>query len=177
VILVERATLASIDQFLNSTEAEWIRLGLGHGAIRGGVAETTLRSNLTIDTPTATLSKKGTIDFRIAYEPSFHQFKISLAEEGLVEALDKLTRESRRVYPGQYVTQAMVRWVDTAAFDRLVPIVDVLGQTGLEKLFNVLNNSGLAVVEPGGGAAIWSVVKRAQEAAAGRLGQLSLVVD
>jgi hypothetical protein len=176
IIAIERATLASIDQFLRGDVEEQIQLGLGHGAVRGGVAETTLRSNLTIETPTATLSKKGTIDFRISYEPSFHQFKISLAEEGLVEALNKISMESRRVYPGQYVTQEMVRWVDTATFDRFVPVVNLIGQTSLEKLFNALNDSGLAVVDPGGGAEIWAIIPRQfQEEAAGVLGRLSLL--
>ena len=52
-------------EFEITADAKVLRMGLGHGAVRGGVAETTLRSDLSIETPTATLSKRGTIGFRI----------------------------------------------------------------------------------------------------------------
>jgi len=151
VVLIDRATLASIDQFHRSGDTKFVRLGLGHGAIRAGVAETTLRSDMTIETPTATLSKKGTIDFGIEYEPSSGRFRIFLAREGLVEALNKLTGERRAVLPGQYVTQAMIRWITTATFDRRVALADLFGLTGSEKWFNAMNGSGRGAVEPGGG--------------------------
>jgi hypothetical protein len=151
VVLIDRATLASIDQFHRSGDTKFVRLGLGHGAIRAGVAETTLRSDMTIETPTATLSKKGTIDFGIEYEPSTGRFRIFLAREGLVEALNKLTQERRMVLPGQYVTQAMIRWITTATFDRHVALADLFGMTGAEQWFNAMNSSGRGVVDPGGG--------------------------
>ncbi len=151
VVMIDRATLASIDQFHRSGDTKFVRLGLGHGAIRAGVAETTLRSDMTIETPTATLSKKGTIDFGIEYEPSTGRFRIFLAREGLVEALNKLTQERRLVLPGQYVTQAMIRWITTATFDRHVAMADLFGMTNAEQWFNALNSSGRGVVDPGGG--------------------------
>jgi hypothetical protein len=151
VVLIDRATLASIDQFHRTADTKFVRLGLGHGAIRAGVAETTLRSDMTIETPTATLSKKGTIDFGIEYEPSSGRFRIFLAREGLVEALNKLTGERRTVLPGQYVTQAMIRWITTATFDRRVALADLFGLTGSEQWFNAMNGSGRGAVEPGGG--------------------------
>ncbi len=151
VVLIDRATLASIDQFHRSGDTKVVRLGLGHGAIRAGVTETTLRSDMTIETPTATLSKKGTIDFGIEYEPSTGRFRIFLAREGLVEALNKLRQERRYVLPGQYVTEVMARWIQTATFDRHVAMADLFGVNDNEKWFNALNSSGLGVVEPGGG--------------------------
>jgi hypothetical protein len=157
VVLVERATLASIDQFHRSGDTKRIQLGLGHGAIRAGVAETTLRSDMTIETPTATLSKRGTMDFGISYEPISGRFRIYLAQEGLVEALNKLTRQSRLVRPGEYVTQAMIQWIQTATMDRWVPIVDVYGTTDAEQMFEAMMGSGLAVVDPGGGNQIFSL--------------------
>ncbi|HSW46314.1 MAG TPA: FecR domain-containing protein [Phycisphaerae bacterium] len=157
VVMIDRATLASIDQFHRSADTKVVRLGLGHGAIRAGVAETTLRSDMTIETPTATLSKKGTIDFGIEYEPSSGRFRVFLAREGLVEALNKLTQERRNVLTGQYVTQAMIRWITTATFDRHVALADLFGMTGSEKWFNALNGSGLGAVDPGGGMGISSL--------------------
>jgi len=160
VVMIDRATLASIDQFRRVADTKEVRLGLGHGAVRAGVAEATLRSDMTIETPTATLSKKGTMDFGIEYEASTGRFKIDLAQEGLVQALNRLTNESRSLHAGQYVTEAMVRWVETATFDRHVSFADVFGQTGAEKLFNALNGSGLGSSNPGGGAVVRNFMAR-----------------
>jgi len=152
IVLIDRATLASIDQFHRSEDTKRVKLGLGHGAVRAGVAETTLRSDMTIATPTATLSKKGTIDFGIEYEPSTGRFKVDLAREGLIEILNRLTGQARSIHPGQYVTQAMIRWIETAVFDRNVVVTDVFGLTAGERLFMAMNSSGSGVANPGGGA-------------------------
>lgn len=160
VVLVERATLASIDQFHRTGDTKRIRLGLGHGTVRGGVAETTLRSDMTIETPTATLSKRGTMDFGITYEPSTNRFQVFLGGPGLVEALNKLSNESKLVRPGQYVTQAMTRWIETATRDRWVPIVDTKGMTNAEEMFNAVNDSGLGVVDPGEGSNTYGITGR-----------------
>ncbi len=172
VVMIDRATLASIDQFQRVADTKEVRLGLGHGAVRAGVAETTLRSDMTIETPTATLSKKGTMDFGIEYEPSTGRFKIDLAQEGLVTALNRMTEESRNLHAGQYVTERMVRWIETATFDRHVSFADVFGQTGTEKLFNVLNGSGAGSLEPGGGITTRAFARRFQGRSGGpALGQ------
>jgi len=94
------------------------------------------------------------------YEPVTGRFRISLAKEGLVEALNKITNRSRSVSPGQYVTQAMIRWIETASFDRFVPVVDTFGMTDAEKLFNMVQESGLGVLEPGGGTNIQTLSGR-----------------
>jgi len=152
VVMIDRATLASIDQFHRSVDTKHVRLGLGHGAIRAGVAETTLRSDMTIETPIATLSKKGTIDFGIEYEPSTGRYRVFGPREGLVSILNKLTRQSQTVRPGEFVTQAMARWIETAVFDRHVSLLDLFGQTGPERIFNALHhNTGLTFANPGGG--------------------------
>jgi len=160
VVMIDRATLVSIDQFHRTADTKKIRLGLGHGVIRAGVSETTLRSDMTIDTPTATLSKKGTIDFRMEYEPFTGRFRISLAKEGLVEALNKLSNRKRSIGPGQYVNQAMLRWIETATFDRYVPVIDTFSMTDAEQLFNMVRDSGLGVIEPGAGTNIMSLSGR-----------------
>jgi hypothetical protein len=171
VVLIDRATLASIEQFHRVADTKHVRLGLGHGAVRAGVAETTLRSDMTIETPTATLSKRGTIGFGIEYEPSTGRFRVFLADEGLVNALNKLTGESRDLYPGQYVTQEMIRWIETAVFDRHVALADLFGPDEAEKLFNALHSSGIGVVEPGGGMTTFNVapLQRANFAPGGEL--------
>jgi hypothetical protein len=160
VVVIERATLASIDQFHRDGDAKVIKLGLGHGAVRAGVAETTLRSDMTIESPIATLSKKGTMVFRFEYLPGSHQFIISLTDEGLVEALNEETGATYTVRPGTYVTDAMMRWIDRVTFDRVVYVIDPFGQTDPEAWFNAMNTTGIIVVEPGGGATAWALEHR-----------------
>lgn len=152
VVMIDRATLASIDQFRQSQDTKEIRLGLGHGAVRAGVASTTLRSDMTIATPTATLSKRGTHDFGMEYEPSTGRFRVFLTQQGLVEVLNRVTNARQSIAPGQYVNQAMVRWIETAKFDRWVPIQDFFGLTANERGFAANRTNGMGVSEPGGGA-------------------------
>lgn len=152
VVMIDRATRASIDQFRRVGDTKEIRLGLGHGAVRAGVAETTLRSDMTISTPTATLSKRGTQEFGIEYEPSTGRFRVFLTDQGLVEVLNRLTGISRALQPGEYVTQAMVRWIEMAKFDRFIPVMDAFGLTNPEHHFNVYHNTGPGISQPGGGA-------------------------
>lgn len=152
VVEIDRATLASIDQFHRSADTKVIRLGLGHGAVRAGVAETTLRSDMTIETPTATLSKRGTMGFSMTYEPVAGRFRIALADEGLVEALNKITDDMRSVRPGEHVTQAMRRWIETARFNRYVPVATYFGLTDSEQNYMVgSGGEGRAVASPGEG--------------------------
>lgn len=162
VVVIERATLASIDQFHRTADTKRVKLGLGHGTVRAGVAETTLRSDMTIETPTATLSKKGTMDFGISYEPSTTRFRVWLNKEGLVEALNQVSNKSKLVQPGQYVTQAMQHWIDTLTFARWVPVVDTVGLTDSEKIFNSIKDSGMAVVDPGAGGNTYYIGGRDQ---------------
>lgn len=158
VTVIQPYTLASIDQFHRAGDAKVVRLGLGHGLVRAGASEATLRCDMTIETPTATLSKRGTMDFGIQYTPptmsSPGRFRVFLDREGLVQAMNKMTGQSRTVLPGQYVTQAMQRWIDTATQDRWVAVVDTYGMTDAETLFNQLQDTGLGVVEPGGGSEV-----------------------
>ena len=57
--------------------------------VRAGVAEGGLKSDFTIDSPVATLSKRGTWNFALYYERETERFEISLLDRGLVEAIDK----------------------------------------------------------------------------------------
>lgn len=151
VVMIERATLASIDQFRGSGESQQIALGLGHGAVRAGTAETTLRSDMVIQTPTATLSKRGTFEMVFEYEASTGQFRASLSEQGLISILSRLTGMERTVAPGQHVTDAMTRWIDMAKISGWVPVQDQFGLTQNEMNFNMLFNTGQGVFQAGGG--------------------------
>src|SRR5262249_43555745 len=126
------------------------RLGLGKGAIRAGVAEGALRSDLEIRSPVATLAKRGTWNFRFYAERGTGQFEISLADRGVIDAIKNATGERRVVLAGQAVGAAMLRWIDTARFITPVNVQDWLGLKGAELTFNVSHQTGLGVLLPGG---------------------------
>ncbi len=171
-VVIENATKASIDQFARAGDTQEVKLGLGYGAIRAGVAETTLRSDFAIQTPTATLSKRGTWDFRLEYEAVTGRFRASLAEEGLIEMFNQHNQQSMSVGPGQYLTQAMLQWFNTNAYDRWIPIIDWIGVDANEENFHALISTGITVVEPGGGYPTRTLSGASSDAFMGRLAAL-----
>ncbi|MCA9254881.1 MAG: hypothetical protein KDA33_04555 [Phycisphaerales bacterium] len=132
------------------------RLALGVGAVKAGVAESgEIRSNMTISTPTGTLSKKGTDIFMVEYQNG--RFRMSLSEQGrgLIQAIQLkfgsqgqlLGTRSRFVTRGQFVTQEMFKAIDHVRFDRNINVNDLIGMTGNE-LLTILNNRGFGFVLP-----------------------------
>lgn len=145
-------TLAAIEDFRRGSDTTSVTLDLGHGQIRATAVETTLRSEMTIQSPTATLSKKGTHDYGMRYDAGTGNYTIFLNQEGLVEAFNNMTGQARTLRQGQFVTQAMLRWIETARLVRYAPVIDTWGSTVSEIHFNVRHGSGLGSIEPGGGA-------------------------
>jgi hypothetical protein len=127
---------------------------VGYGKIRAGVAEGGLKSDFTVDSPVATLSKKGTWNFGLAYERGTDRFEVFLLDYGLVDALNKITGERRGLVPGELVTQVMRRWLDQVQILRNIPVPDILGQGDVEVAFNRIAQDGLGVLGPGEGRAV-----------------------
>lgn len=148
VVMVERMTLASIASLYKTSTEKVSRVAVNYGAVRGGVTEGGLRSSFVVDSTVATLTKRGTWGFRMFIERGTGRYTISLADQGMVEALNNITRQRQALYSGQYVTQAMIRWVDQTSFDRLISMQDRFGLTSEEFQFQAFNNTGLAVLDP-----------------------------
>ncbi|MFO0839517.1 MAG: hypothetical protein U1D55_13455 [Phycisphaerae bacterium] len=153
-MVIESVGLTVLSEAYKTPDSKVVRVGVGYGKIRAGVAEGGLKSNFTVDSPVATLSKRGTWNFGLSYERATDHFGIFLLDRGLVDALKKATGESRSVLPGQIVTDVMRRWLDEAQVRENVPITDILGQEDYEVAFNRLDNDGLGVLAPGGGRAV-----------------------
>ncbi len=64
VIMIERMSNISISELCFQNGAAKSRIKLAYGAIRAGVAESGTRSDMEIEAPNATLSKRGTDIFR-----------------------------------------------------------------------------------------------------------------
>lgn len=150
VMAVDSVGLTVISEATVTQDTKRVRVGVGYGRVKAGVAEGGLKSDFTVDSPVATLSKRGTWGFSLFYERGTDAFEIALADRGLVDALNKITAQQRTVNPGQYVTQAMRMWIDQVQFHN-VAVPDILGQGEIEFAFNKIYSDGLGVTSPGRG--------------------------
>ncbi|MCA9245333.1 MAG: hypothetical protein KDA32_15360 [Phycisphaerales bacterium] len=152
-VLIDSVSLTEISESLLTDDAKRVRVGVGYGRIRAGVAEGGLKSDFTVDTPVATLSKRGTWNFGIDYERGTGRFEAFLLDRGLVDVMNSMTAQRRQLQPGQFVTQAMRRWGEEVQLRQNVAIADILGQGDINVAFNTLRQSGLGVLNPGQGRA------------------------
>lgn len=156
VMAVQPGSMLAIDDLAMRDGVSVSRLALGVGSVKAGVAESgDTRSEMTITTPTGTLSKKGTDIFMVEYQNG--RFRMSLSEQGrgLIQAIqfkfgatgDLIGTRSRFVTRGQFVTQEMFKAIDHVRFDRDININDLFGQTGNE-ILTILNNRGFGFLLP-----------------------------
>ena len=153
LVSVRTATHASIDEFYKSVEAETVRIGLAYGSVRGGSTEGEIRSDVVVDSPAATLAKRGTDGWQMQVEPASGRFKISLARHGLVEAIRKQRvsgRNTRNVRPGEYATESDIAnlWVKQDIFDRNVKFYETNAVSTADAEFATANTRGFTVVAP-----------------------------
>jgi hypothetical protein len=172
VVMFESLALAIVDELFKGQDGEGnaavvSRIGLAQGAVRAGVVEGgEVRSDMEIRSPSATLAKRGTWDFRFFVERGTGNFQISLASRGLVQAIQNQSGRSVMIRPGQRVTQAMMRWIESVKFDRVIQVQDWYGLRGAELIFNLNNQSGLGVLSPSGDAvSILNLTGRLQQQA------------
>ena len=148
VVKIERMTLASIDQFHKSATTKTTRLGLGYGAVRAGVAEGALRSDFAVDSPVATLSKRGTDGIYFYQEPRTGRFVISLARAGELEILHRIRQQLRLLRRGENVTQRLLDFILRSQIDRTFHFFTG-GLTDTELRFEMMNTTGLSILNPG----------------------------
>ena len=159
IVSVRSATHASIDQFYRSATAEHVRVDLGYGTVRGGSSRGRYRSDVIVNSTVATLAKRGTEGWEMWVEPMTGRFRIALAEEGLVEAIQRLSADrqvSRTVRPGEYATEDNIAnlWINQAAFDRLVQFYKTEWVTSSDAEFALEQDRGFAVLGPAGAGVV-----------------------
>lgn len=165
VVSLRSATYASLDQLYRSANVENVRIGLGYGTVRGGSSEGTFRSDVMVDSPVATLAKRGTEGWQLSVEAATGKFNVSLAQSGLVEAMQKLADDktrSKSVRPGEYVTDATIAnlWLEQDIFDRNVKFFASEGMTSSDAKFTLTSTRGMSVMAPGGGSDLWDYSDR-----------------
>lgn len=175
VISVRRATLACIADVFRSQDEQRVRIGLGYGAIRGGSTEGRLRSDVVIDSPVATLAKRGTEGFEMEVAPVGDFFRVSLARSGLVTALSRTQAMRRNVRPGEYVSQRTIArtWVNQEVFDRTVKFFPVGSMSAADTDFVTRTSTGFSNLAPGGGSELRDLAGREQSADTGNDQQLN----
>lgn len=150
VLLFDRATVVQITELSLANGVATTRMDLKYGTVKGGVAEGETRSDLTIQSPGATLSKKGTDIFGFEARPD-GRFNMFLTEggRGMLQGIINQAGgvggsrlQSRYVKPGEWITEQMARAIDNVQFDRKVQISDQFGLTNVDQLFAVLNDRG-----------------------------------
>lgn len=160
VLLFDSGSLVQISELSLKDGVAKSRLELGYGQIKAGVAEGETRSDMEIQSPAATLSKRGTDIFGIEVRPD-GRFNMFLSDQGrgLVQAIQMQATQmgalnamrSRMLTPGQWITHQMARAIDNMQFDRNVNINDVYGMKGMDQLFTMLNDRGFGFLLPAGG--------------------------
>ena len=166
---IRSLTFASIDDARRSAQRETVQLGLGYGTIRGASTEGEVVSEVTVDSPHATLAKRGTEGWQIFVEAQTGRFEISLAQSGLVEAIQRLGAErtrARHVRPGEYANQQNIAnlWLRQAVFDRAVNFFDPQAITTAEAECSAEYPGGFASLAPGGGTELMVLTDRRSQA-------------
>ncbi len=159
-VLVEQVGLTVLSEAWRSRQLKKVRIGVGFGRIRAGVAEGGIESDLTIDCPVATLSKRGTWGIMLYYERATDDFEAGLTDRGLIEVIDRLKAQRRTVAPHELVNAAMRRWLDQAPMHFNVPVADVLGQGTMQIAFNRIRSDGIGVINPGAGRSLLIDLRR-----------------
>jgi len=165
VVSLRSATFASLDQLHRSANVESVRIGLGYGTVRGGSSEGEFRADVMVDSPIATLAKRGTEGWQMEVEPGTGRFKVSLADYGLVEAIQKLGQGRTRtklVRPGEYADDDNIAniWIEQDIFDRNVRFYQPEGVTEADAEFTLMNEVNYGVLAPGGGSSLVDLSER-----------------
>lgn len=149
-VVIDPASKTLLADLAVTPEQKRVRIGVGYGQVRAGVVEGGLKSDFTVSSPVATLSKRGTWGFGL-YMQRPDTFQIFLLDEGLVDAFNNVTGGKRTVLPGELVDSTMKRWALLASKLSNIAMVDILGQSDIDVAFNTLQQDGLRVVNPEGG--------------------------
>lgn len=164
-ISIRSITHVSIEQCYRSATSENVRIDLGYGTVRGGSTEGTIKSDVIVDSPIATLAKRGTDGWEMQVEPGRNRFRISLADHGLVDAIQKAAEgssRSRTIRPGEYATDASIAnmWIKQDIFNRMVAFYEPDSTSDADAEFMSENTRGYSVLAPGGGSTVMDMSGR-----------------
>ncbi|MFA5864886.1 MAG: hypothetical protein WC975_09385 [Phycisphaerae bacterium] len=159
IIQIKSGSRIALTELARSATSEKTRIHLDYGTVRGGIVETNYSSDFQIACPAAVLSREGTWGFEMSYDPATGHFYVGLDTEGLVRILQLATGRHILLSPGQFVTQAMQRWVETAVFQGTVTFTDPFGTTKVEVVFYANNSGGRTVMDPTGSRNVESNIR------------------
>lgn len=150
IVQVKSATRIAFTELAAKPQEEKTRIALSYGTVRAGIVTEKVRSDFQIACPTAVLSREGTWGMEMSYDPATGGYRIGLDTDGLVRVLQTQSGKRMKILPGQFVTNQMQQWVQTAVFERMVSLTDPFGVTKIEKEFYANNSGGQAGSDPTG---------------------------
>lgn len=166
VLLIESSSTVNFSELALREGVARQRLQISYGAVKAGVAEGEVRSDMEIESPTATLSKKGTdiFGFEVQADGRFTMF-LSPQGRGLVQGIlnqaggfGSSKVQSRFLTPGQWISQQMMRAIENMPFDQKVLVSDPYGLVGADQLFALLNDrGGISFLLPAGSSP-WNIL-------------------
>lgn len=171
IVQIKSSTRVALTDLARSATSQKTRIFLDYGTVRGGIVESQYYSDFQIACPAAVLSREGTWGFEMSYDPATGHFYVGLDTEGLVRVTQFRTGKSITLTPGQFVTQAMAAWIQTAFFQQMVSFADPFGTTQIEQLFYATNSDGRTVIDPTGNQSFQNSVRQGTQVANEQLAQ------
>lgn len=150
-LVIDSVGKVVLDEAYRTEQRQRVRIGVGYGQIRAGVASGGRQADLTVDTPAMTASKRGTWGIEVSYERYTNSWRAGLVDSGELSVLDRVNEARRRVVPQEFVDDRMMMWMDQAQLARNASMVDILGQENIKIAYSRMRNAGLGVLDPGSG--------------------------
>lgn len=174
-IQVRPMSLASISELFETASQRSTKLGLAYGAIRGSVVEKGLRTDLVIETPTATLSKEGTENWEMMQVAHSNAWFAQGPTQGMIAVRDGLTGRVERVSFPQllnFFNMADLSTQRTIA-QRVVQMYENQYLSSGEADFETFFKTGNSVIGPGLGSQAYDYAPNGNPGQFGGVGGLS----
>jgi hypothetical protein len=160
---VGRQSLISLDLLFKTTARKASLVTLGHGEVTIAVDEGGLHSDFVVDTPVATLSKRGTNGLYFRYVPLVHDVEAGILEtgSGLGYLFRKRDGRGQAFGRGQHTNLNLPPLTETLRRGRLVNFLDPSALRGWDVIFNFRQgNTGFGALVAAEGSGFLSEIGR-----------------
>lgn len=151
---VGRLSLVSLDLLFKTSQRKASLITLGRGSVMIAVDEGGLESDFVVDTPVATLSKRGTEDLFLRYTAFIHEIEAGILKTGSGMGYLYRKRDGRgqAFGRGQSTNLNLPPLTETLRRGRLVNFLDPMGLRGWDVIFNFREgNTGFGALVAAGG--------------------------
>lgn len=160
---IGRQSLVSLDLLFKTAERKASLVTLGHGDVTIAVDVGGLESDFVVDTPVATLSKRGTEGLYFRYVPLVHEIEAGILEtgSGLGYLYRKRDGRGQAFGRGQRTNLNLPPLTETLRRGRLVNFLDPSALRGWDVIFNFRQgNTGFGALVAAQGSGFLSEIGR-----------------